>query len=220
MTKTHRGLRTDGEITRSRILEAAGQLFADTGFAETTSKAIAVAAGADQASINYHFGSRSGLYEAVLAEAHRRLVSFDDLQLLAGCDESPVQKLRLLIKHLVEQAVGRPDGWHLKVLAQELMAPTSHLQTLLKDELLPKVALISGLMSEITGIPADDPAITLCLLNVAAPCLMLIISSRGIPGPLSEILHMPQTIIVEHLHGFSLAGLQAISQIHANVPFD
>ena len=67
----NRGTRADGELTRARILETAGQLFAAHGFAGTPSKTIAAQAEVDLASINYHFGSRHGLYQATLAEAHR-----------------------------------------------------------------------------------------------------------------------------------------------------
>ena len=44
MNKPARGLRSDGEATRTRILEAAGELFATTGYAETSNKAIAAQA--------------------------------------------------------------------------------------------------------------------------------------------------------------------------------
>ena len=44
MSKARRAVRTDGEATRNRILEAAGELFAAGGYAETTSKAIAARA--------------------------------------------------------------------------------------------------------------------------------------------------------------------------------
>ena len=59
----NRGTRADGELTRTRILETAGQLFAAHGFAATPSKAIAAQAEVDLASINYHFGSRNGPLE-------------------------------------------------------------------------------------------------------------------------------------------------------------
>jgi TetR/AcrR family transcriptional regulator, regulator of cefoperazone and chloramphenicol sensitivity len=65
--KGHRSLRADGEATRAKILESAGRLFAAQGYAEATSKEIAADADVDLASINYHFGSRSGLYLTVLA---------------------------------------------------------------------------------------------------------------------------------------------------------
>ncbi len=215
MNKTQRGPRTDGEATRTRLLEAAGELFALAGYAETTSKAIAARAGADQASINYHFGSRGGLYQAVLAEAHRRLVNLADLRLLAGSRLTPSKKLLALIDHFVEQATSQSHGWHLKVLAQELLAPSSHLQSLFKNELLPKVSVVRYILGEITGIAPDDPAITRCAISVAAPCLMLLIGARGIPGPLQEVLLMPREAITQHLHSYALAGLNAIGREHA-----
>ena len=98
MTKPRRSARTDGELTRTRIMEAAGSLFAAAGYAETTSKAIAAKAGVDLASINYHFGSRRGLYQAVLVEAHRRVISFDDLQqVVEGALPAPSPEQQLLL---------------------------------------------------------------------------------------------------------------------------
>jgi AcrR family transcriptional regulator len=76
--------RTDGNTTRLHILETAGQLFAERGFAESTSKEICTRAGTNMAAVNYHFGGRDGLYEAVLVEAHRQLVSIDELVGLAS----------------------------------------------------------------------------------------------------------------------------------------
>ena len=56
------------------MLAAAGEQFVVTGYAETSSKAIAGQAQVDLASINYHFGNRSGLYQAVLARCHAQLL--------------------------------------------------------------------------------------------------------------------------------------------------
>lgn len=217
MNRPLRGLRSDGEATRTRILEAAGELFATTGYAETTNKAIAAQAQVDLASINYHFGNRSGLYQAVLAEAHHRLVGFDELRKLVGSDLPPPSKLRALIEQLVERSTEEPPPWRLRVLAREVLAPTSHLQVLFQDEAQPKLALVKRMLSEITAIPVDDPALTRCLLSVAAPCLMLIVGGRAFPGPLNEVFQMPAQTIVSHLHHFALGGLEAISREY-NVP--
>ncbi|MDF5938828.1 helix-turn-helix domain containing protein [Pseudomonas aeruginosa] len=61
MSTRRRTPRSDGESTRARILEVAGRLFAQHGYANTASKAICEEAGADLAAINYHFGSRDAL---------------------------------------------------------------------------------------------------------------------------------------------------------------
>lgn len=216
MRRAARAVRTDGEATRARILEAAGELFAASGFAETTNKAVAAKAGVDLASINYHFGSRSGLYQAVLAEAHRRVMDLADLQRLALTPLPASERLRMLIDQLVRRATSDADGWHLTVLAGEILAPSSHIQVLFQSEVSLKIPVVTGILSEITGIPVDAPAMLLCLLNVAAPCLLLVIGRRGIPGPPQAILKTSHERIVEHLHRFAIAGLQAIGRDYAD----
>lgn len=210
MNKPTRGLRSDGEVTRTRILEAAGELFATTGYAETPNKAIAAQAQVDLASINYHFGNRSGLYQAVLAESHGQLFDIDELQQIVGSELPPTSKLRVVIEQLVKYATREPQAWQLRVLAREILAPTSHLQILIQDEGLPKMALLRRMLSEITEIPAEDPALTRCLLCVIAPCLMLLVGGRTFPGPLQEIFQMPAQAIANHLFHFALGGLESI----------
>lgn len=215
MNKPARGLRSDGEVTRTRILEAAGELFATTGYAETPNKAIAAHAQVDLASINYHFGNRSGLYQAVLAESHRRLLDVGALQQLVGSKVPPASKLRALIEQLVALATQEPQAWQLRVLAREVLAPTSHLQILFQNEAMPKMVLLKRMLSEITQISAEDPALTRCLLSVIAPCLMLLVGGRTFPGPLQEIFHMPSQAIANHLYHYATGGLKAISREYA-----
>ncbi|UUJ40875.1 CerR family C-terminal domain-containing protein [Pseudomonas extremaustralis] len=211
MTESSRSSRTDGEATRSRILETAGKLFSRTGFAETTSKAIAVEAEVDLASINYHFGSRVGLYQAVLAEAHRRIINVDDLLRISERDVPAEEKLRDFFAILVDAAQSG-GGWHSGVLARELLSPTSNLQVLFTEELQPKLVILLGILSEITGIATQDPALLRCLISTAAPCLMLVVASNGIPGPAQTVLQLPKEELVTHLYTFTLAGLKAISR--------
>ena len=49
MAEAGSNLRTDGQATRERILEAAGELFAADGYAQTTAKAVA-----DRAKVSLH----------------------------------------------------------------------------------------------------------------------------------------------------------------------
>ncbi|MBH9553203.1 TetR/AcrR family transcriptional regulator [Inhella gelatinilytica] len=52
---------------RERLLDAAARLFADQGFAETSTREICTAAGLNAGAIHYHFGDKDALYRAVLA---------------------------------------------------------------------------------------------------------------------------------------------------------
>jgi AcrR family transcriptional regulator len=73
----------EAPCVRERLLDAAERLFALNGIAETSVRAITNEAGANVAAINYYFGSRSGLFQEVVA---RRLAALDQKrkQLLEG----------------------------------------------------------------------------------------------------------------------------------------
>ncbi|WP_341503959.1 TetR/AcrR family transcriptional regulator [Gallaecimonas sp. GXIMD4217] len=53
--------------TKSRILDVAERLFAEHGFNDTSLRLITSAAGVNLASVNYHFGSKKALIQAVVA---------------------------------------------------------------------------------------------------------------------------------------------------------
>jgi AcrR family transcriptional regulator len=71
------------DITRDRILRAAQRLFADRGYADTSVRAVVAKARVNQASINYHFGGKDGLYREVLRATIRALTE----QQLAHAEE-------------------------------------------------------------------------------------------------------------------------------------
>ena len=57
--------------TKVRLLEAAGEEFAEKGYELARVRSICERAGANLAAVNYHFGDKEQLYLDVLREAHR-----------------------------------------------------------------------------------------------------------------------------------------------------
>lgn len=208
---TSRNARTDGDITRARILEAAGELFAAHGFADTQNKMIAAHAQVDMASINYHFGSRKGLYQAVLVTAHHHLLNSEELLALAEGHSSPEQKLQWLFKNAIASARHK-DEWYIKVLSREIFAPSQHLQAVISGDIAPKLLAVRGIMSELTHLPVDHPAIDRCLLSVMAPCILMLASGSISAGPMNNVLATQEDELVEHMMTFAIAGLKGISQ--------
>ncbi|WP_035367305.1 TetR/AcrR family transcriptional regulator, partial [Acinetobacter haemolyticus] len=100
-----RARRSDGDLTKSKILEAAGQLIAQNGFAQTSNKQIAKAAEVDLAAINYHFDGRDGLYKAVLAEAHTHYIDEKRLLELVESSLPPTQKLEIFYEAIVNKLI-------------------------------------------------------------------------------------------------------------------
>lgn len=57
------------EGVRTRLLEAAGELFARKGYAATTVREIVERAGVTKPVLYYHFGNKEGIYLALMREA-------------------------------------------------------------------------------------------------------------------------------------------------------
>ena len=73
----------DPPDTKSKILDAAEELFMEHGFEATSLRLITTAAAVNLAAANYHFGSKEELFQAVLT---RRLdpMNLDRMQLLSA----------------------------------------------------------------------------------------------------------------------------------------
>lgn len=65
---TRKGVLTDAASadTKTRILDAAEQLFMEHGFEATSLRQLTAAAGVNLAAVNYHFGTKEVLFQAVL----------------------------------------------------------------------------------------------------------------------------------------------------------
>jgi|SRR5688572_1219588 len=73
---------TTSQDTKSRILDVAEQLFMEHGFEATSLRSLTSSAGVNLAAVNYHFGSKEELFQAVLT---RRLdpMNQERIELLA-----------------------------------------------------------------------------------------------------------------------------------------
>ena len=65
------------KTTKERILDSAEHLFARNGFRGTSLRAITGTAGVNLAAVNYHFGTKEALLEAVL---ERRLIPLNQMR--------------------------------------------------------------------------------------------------------------------------------------------
>jgi AcrR family transcriptional regulator len=60
--------RIQGEETRATLLRTGAELFAKNGYNDVSMRTLAAEAGVNLATVGYHFGGKSGLYEAVIQE--------------------------------------------------------------------------------------------------------------------------------------------------------
>ncbi|HEY2159241.1 MAG TPA: TetR family transcriptional regulator, partial [Isosphaeraceae bacterium] len=84
--------------TKARLIEAAGEEFAEKGFERATIRAISERAGTNIAAVNYHFGDKERLYEEAVLEAHECSKGRADL---AAIDPPPEERLRAFIREML-----------------------------------------------------------------------------------------------------------------------
>jgi AcrR family transcriptional regulator len=72
----------NAEASRAALMDAGAKLFAQKGFAATSLDMIAAATGLNKAMVSYYFGSKTGLYQAILDEGVTRVLARVDVDAL------------------------------------------------------------------------------------------------------------------------------------------
>jgi AcrR family transcriptional regulator len=92
--------------TKQRLLDAAERLFAQQGFHATSLRAITGEAGANLAAVNYHFGSKEGLMEAVidrrLTPLNKQRTAALDAALVTAAAEGRRPEAREVLRAFIE----------------------------------------------------------------------------------------------------------------------
>lgn len=202
--------RADGVVTRDRILEAAGHLFAEFGYEAVTSKAICEASNVNQAAINYHFGGRQPLYEILLTQVHETLMNVEHLDELLAAPLTSEEKVAQFLDKLVPRLLDT-QSWRLRLWAREMASPSSTFKHVMDQEVEPKIKLFKHLLSDLTGLPEESPDLLRCVLSVMSPCLVLLICNRDPAMPFHSLFDDRPEIMASHMKRFILAGLKAIS---------
>ena len=156
--------------TKSRLLEGAGEEFAEKGFELARVRAICDRAGANLAAINYHFGDKEHLYVEVLREAHR--CGLDPQEERFDRRLSPAERLRTFIHHFLDRvlAMNQPEDWQHRLMLREMLSPTPFSEVLVREMIRPRFELMRGLMREICP-EADDRRLNALVFSVIGQCL-------------------------------------------------
>lgn len=111
-----------------RVLDAAEELFANNGFASVSMRDIASLAKAQVSSLTYHFGSKDGLFEAVVARraealCERRLAALDAALVAPSCNAESV--LAAFMQPYLRLCISDDAGWrnYAKLLAYVGQSP-------------------------------------------------------------------------------------------------
>ncbi len=212
MGREARPLREDGRVTRENILQAAGRLIARKGYAATTSKEICQAAGANIAAINYHFGSREGMYLALLRQVHQSLMRLDRLREIEASDMAPREKVEAFLELFLAQVV-EGESWEAQVWAREIITPSPLIYEILQDEAVPKLNVFSSIFASYTGLSQEDPRLYSSIFSFMAPFAMVFYARQnGLEYKRVLPVEIPHSTFLENLKRFAFAGLDAFRE--------
>lgn len=193
--------------TRRKLLDAAGEIFAERGFHAATTKQITDRAGVNSAAINYHFSDKTELYAAVVRYALSLTPRPD-----AEAKGSAEQRLRAFIADVIEDLYdpGRP-AWCTGLLAREFSQPTAGLTAVIDELIRPRAAVVNGIVRDFLGPGAREDQVIRAGISIASQCFFYLYHGKLLRRMHPELLGEDQKeAIVEHIAQFSLSGLKAM----------
>lgn len=198
--------------TRRRLLEAAGEVFAEHGFRAATVQEICRRADANIAAVNYHFSDKEQLYREVIryaeeqhGEKHPRAVPGD-----ASAEERLHAHVEWFLLHLLDE--GRP-AWHGRLMAREMIEPTAALDELVEGHIRESNQRLLGIVRELMGPEASDEQVRTSSFSVTGQCLFYRHCEPVILRlhPEVRIGRAQVPALADHVTRFSLAGMRAIA---------
>jgi AcrR family transcriptional regulator len=200
--------------TRQRLLEAAGEIFAEQGFRNATVREICDRAQANIAAVNYHFGDKESLYIAVVQYAHSYALQKFPPDLALRPDATAEERLRGFIRAFLLRILdeGRP-AWHGRLMAREMVEPTRALDALVEQSIRPQFEMLSSIVRRLLGPSASDEVVRRCGASVIGQCLHYYHARAVIARINPHLRYTPEDIerLSDHITRFSLGGLTKLA---------
>jgi AcrR family transcriptional regulator len=170
---------------RERVLEAACELFAQTGFHGTHIREICKRAGTNVAGICYHFQSKEGLYQAVLMEAGRRLANHDDDFATRYSQLPPEQRLLKLTESLLQKLSER-RAWIARLLAREMLESASGAHAYVASGLERDCVLFQSVLRDLRRDNPSREAVGLHGMPLLGECVFFCLAAENPRHPLTQ----------------------------------
>lgn len=202
-----------GAGTREDLLSAGRRLFAQRGYDGASVRAITREGGANLGAVTYHFGSKRGLYAAVLEQGLRPLAA--RVHAVARADGTGLERMLGVVRAYFDHLGENPDLPHL--LLQEIAAG--------KQPPPVVVEIVRSLKEAIAGLQTQGAAdgsmrnchpVLTALSVVSQPVyLALVAPLLRTVGPIDLARPATRRMALEHTLAFVRAGLAPEGRSHS-----
>lgn len=153
--------------TREILLKTAAKMFSQYGFDGVSTRELAKKSGVNLCSINYYFGSKQKLYDAVMDDVYsfieqNLIIKIKRLIMTNPDDLSPREYIKQIVVLFVSSICGTevPETT-VELLFKELIKPTSSYNRFFSQIFEPIHKRLTKLMSEDTGIQDEAKLVLL-----------------------------------------------------------
>lgn len=196
--------------TKRRLIEAAGEVFAQHGFERATIKEITDRADASVAAVNYHFSDKQELYDQVVSYVHE--VGDDTFRAFGDVPaDLPAEKRLAIFVHQLVTHVLDPTlpTWHCQIKAREMQNPSLATDRFIRNSIRPYVGHLEKLVQDIVGRRIEQIELTRLVNSIIGQCVFyahnreLLVRLYPDQPPASAVSDQ----LAEHIAKFTLAGL-------------
>jgi AcrR family transcriptional regulator len=219
-----------GEETRTHLLNISSKIFAERGYQSTTHQEISSQAEVNISSVNYHFGSKEGLYIAVweylYSQVQNQHKSMDSKM-------TPQKRVCSHIEEILDAILDSGErGLFERLIHHEMRSPSPMHATLFNTYIEPKHTSLQQAIASLLKVETDHHAVTVAIHMIISPAVTLIHHAHhpnqaGRPlkqtknkvkrdrphGPPPEIIN-PQdpTALVTQMQQYALGGLRTLAR--------
>jgi TetR/AcrR family transcriptional regulator, regulator of cefoperazone and chloramphenicol sensitivity len=202
-------IKSKGDEARQRLIEVAGQIFAEEGYEAATVRQITDRAQVNVAAVNYYFGDKFQLYRAVLQSITGRTLD----RLKQHCMEgSAEERLRNFIRCILVISSSETPKWAHLLMAREHVELHNDKTEVFVEAIRPIHEIATSIVTDLLEREADPTTVRFAAGMVITICVNRIpqqrIEQKLFSGTDFREEGMEET--VELLYRFLLAGIQGV----------
>ena len=210
--------RADGMAARERLLNEAVRLFAEQGFARTSTRAIVQAAGVNISAISYYFGDKEGLYRSAFYEPFAAQDDFDGT--IAAMQDASLPlpaALEAFFNHMLAFFVQDAKMQQcLRLHMHEMLEPTGLWQQEIETRFVPMHHAMQALLLRHLELDAADTGVQrLVLAIVGIPVYLMLVQKDVLQIVSPHLLQRPLAETVQACMRYALALIDSEKQLRA-----
>ena len=199
----------ESDTTRERIVEAAGEIFAERGFDGTTVRDICQRADANVAAVNYYFGDKQRLYVEAVVRAHRWRMERAALPDWTS-ETTPEKKLADFVATFIRRIRTGPENtWHTRLIMREMTSPHEACAELVQSSIRPQFEILQSILRQLLSAGTSDEQLHLTAFSIVGQCLFYHFADPVVRNLVSGSEYAAYDVdkLAKHILEFSLSGV-------------